>query len=189
MTELTNAGLEVQSPWLDELLGRDGVSRLAEEMGEQLQRDVKGKFEIKTPSLLVRALTERLPSELHVNLLDFLAEGWNAASELETCRRRSQEQPNSTVVAALGSHSISRELKPMIRITYVGSKSFDIDAAIALEGAFDGVELSFRNGVLVSAGSGHCEAAVKLKIGEKVFDHPIVRHRWSLPGHYNFTHA
>jgi hypothetical protein len=171
-------------PRLDEVIGADGLKHFAEDVCAQAQKDAQPALKVKLPSLVAGQLVQQMAKELHIDVLGFLAEAWNAALALDDCRRRSREDPASSVVAALGRHTIARDLKPSIVISYGPSQSFTVDAAVAVEGTFEGVELAFQAGKLVSVGSGHCDVSVALKVAGQVIGAPHTLKSWRLPYDY-----
>jgi hypothetical protein len=177
----------VPIPRLDEIVGSDGLKAFAEEVCTQLQKDVQPAFKVKLPHLVAGQVVQQMTKDMHVDLLGFLADGWNAALELEDCRRRSQQDPAASVVASLGRHSIARDLKPTIVISYGPSKSFSVDAAVVVEGTFDGVEVAFKAGKPVSVGSGQCEVSVAFEVAGKTIGAPHTLKSWRLPLEYRLA--
>jgi len=144
MTETAN------TLWLDQMFEPGELAGFAEGVSGQLQKDIQPKFKIALPHLLAPEIANKLSAGLHIDVLAFLAEGWYAALELDECRKQSLAAPTSSVIAKLGRHIVSRELKPNIVGTYGARQAFDVDAAVVLAGVFEGIELAFEKGRLVS---------------------------------------
>jgi hypothetical protein len=174
-------------PRLDEIVGGDGVSSFAQAIFAQLQSEAHAASKLKLPKILGETIVQRMTAAMHIDVLSFLAEGWNAALELDDCRRRSKLAPTSTIVATLGRHTVEHDLKPTILINFGVSKSFAVDATVAVEGNFDGVELCFEGGRLVSVGSGQCDLSVALKVADKLIGAPHQLKSWRLPGAYRLV--
>jgi hypothetical protein len=170
--------------WLDGLIDRKEIAAFAGQATQQLQKQIKPGLKLELPHLLTHEVEARLPEKLHIDVLSFLAQGWNTALELEDSRKKSRDAPGSTVIAKLGKHTIGRDLKPNIEVSYGVRKSFEINAAIVVEGVFDGVEVGFEDGHVASIGSGHCELTLQLKVADKRIGQPHRVKSWTLPGRY-----
>jgi hypothetical protein len=179
----------VGTVWLDGLIDHKEIAAFAGQASQQLQKQIKPGLKLELPHLLIHEIEARLPDHLHIDVLSFLAQGWNSALELEDCRKKSRDAPGSTVVAKLGRHSIGRDLKPNIEVSYGVRKSFEINAAIVVEGVFDGVEVAFEDGQVASVGSGHCELTLQLKVADKPIGRPHTVKSWALPGRYPLSKA
>ena len=172
---------------LDAVLGADGLATLAKQLAGQIQKDAKPKARIQSMAMLERAVGDKLAGALHIDVLGLLADGWNKAVELDDCRKRSLQSPQATMIVTLGRHSIARDLKPEIVVSYGAEQHFALDAAIAVAGAFEGVELALQAGEIVSVGSGHCNISVQLKLKGRDIGKAWELKRWALPGEYRFN--
>lgn len=170
--------------WLDVVLGDEGIAAVTSQVRRLVERDAKAK--VKSVAMLDSAIRERLASGLHVDVLDLLAEGWNKAVELDDCRERSRRSPLATMIVTVGEHSISRDVKPEIVISYSVQKRFPLAAGLTVAGTFEGIELAFKGGKIISVGSGRCAVSVQFKLKAKEIGKPWVLKRWNLPGEHRF---
>ena len=171
---------------LGAVLGADGLAALTERIRRVVEDDVKPAARIQSVAMLQRAVAGKLAEEAHIDILGLLADGWNKAAELDDCRKRSAQSPQATMIVTLGAHTISRDLKPEIVVSYGAVQRFPVDVSLTVAGTFEGVELALKAGRIISVGSGQCDVSVRFSVAGKAVGKPWVLKRWRLPGERRF---
>jgi hypothetical protein len=131
------------------------------------------------------AILRAVTAGLHIDPLALLADGWCTARDIRAAAREAR-QSETPLVLRLAPHSIERDIRPAVTVSVGKSHSFDLDVGLSLAGHFDGVELTLRDGRLVSVGSGTCRLALQTTVaGRTVMRRDITQ--IELPGEYLFA--
>ena len=84
-------------------------------------------------------LNQHLARLLDIDVIGLLVDGWNKSRELRKYRDETAYPPDEVVVVALSKHKLESQHKPHLELVVadrpVGKVSFQIDLALAIDGA------------------------------------------------------
>ena len=170
--------------WLDDMVDAGTYAEIAQRTSDTAGRDVRLRKLMAGTSLLRHAVERAVAAAMHVDPLQLLADGWATADDIRAFKAAGE--PGQPVVLKLGAHSIERDLKPGITVDLGARRRFDLDMALTLSGAFEGIEISIVQGKLVSIGAGTCSLSVCIKVaGEAVTPDKTLK-SLHLPAQYVF---
>ncbi len=170
--------------WLDDMVDAGTYADIAQRTSNAADRDASLRKLMAGASLLRHAVERAVAAALHVDPLQCLADGWATADDIRAFKNAGT--PGQPVVLRLGAHRIERDLKPGITVDLGARRRFDLDMALTLAGAFEGIEISIVQGKLVSLGAGTCSLSLCVKVaGEAVTPDKTLK-SLHLPAEYTF---
>ncbi len=172
--------------WLDTLLDDDTKTDVEKRAAEAADKDYALRRLTAGLPLLRDIVARAVSACLHVDPLSILADAWCTADDIRTYRDAVGAN-TKPVVLKLGGHSIERDIRPVITVEAGAAKSFALDMAVTLGGAFEGVELSILKGKLISVGAGTCSLSLRLKAGEQAATPWKTLKSIQLPAEYRFA--
>jgi hypothetical protein len=130
---------------------------------EELSKRIGGKTEFTTWPSALRAIMEKIPDVLGIEIGEILANGWKKAEELHGYANRTEYPPEETILVELATHEIRSSHEPhlevMINDISVGRVDFEVDLVLEVEAAL----LTVRDGRIWKAAAGRCSASGELK--------------------------
>lgn len=171
--------------WLDDMVDADTFADIEKHAAETADKDARLRKLMAGSSLLRHAISRAISNALHIDPLQLLADGWSTADDIRAFNDAGHPT-GKPVVLRLGAHSIERDLKPALTIDLGAQRRFDLDIALALSGAFNGVEISILQGKLISVGAGTCGFSMCVKaLGQPVTQWKTLK-SFALPAEYRF---
>ncbi len=171
--------------WLDDMAGPEIYAEIEQRTSDAADKDAGLRKLMAGTGLLRNAVMRSVAAALHIDPLQALADGWATAEDVRTFRDAGQ--PGQPVVLRLGQHGIERDLKPAITIDLGAKRRFDLDMALTLGGAFDGVEISILQGKLVAVGAGTCTLSLYVKAAGQALTPAKTLKTLRLPAEYRFV--
>ena len=173
---------EIPSTRLGDLLGAKTVQSLTQTVADVAMKT--GSLASAGP-LLKGAVEQAVGAALDMDVLAFLADAWTTAREIHALKK--PDRPDAVSIVKLGKHSITRELKPVVHVRIGAETDVPLDIALALIGAFEGIELSVGGGAILAVGSGACNLSLEFRLAEETVGEPVKLGAWKLPGEHRFT--
>lgn len=170
--------------WLDDMVDATTYAEIAQRTSEAADRDAGLRRLMAATSLLRHAVERAVAAALRVDPLQLLADGWATADDIRAFKAAGR--PGQPVVLKLGAHSMERDLKPAITVDMGARRRFNLDMALTVTGAFEGVEISIVEGRLVSVGAGTCSLSLCVKVAGTAVAPDKTLKSLHLPAEYRF---
>lgn len=110
------------------------LTQVYAQMQEQMQEKAGAAWKMAQGNL-----NQHLARLLDIDVIGLLVDGWNKSRELRKYRDETAYPPDEVVVVALSKHKLESQHKPHLELVVadrpVGKVSFQIDLALAIDGA------------------------------------------------------
>jgi len=153
---------------------------------EALERDTDACL-AHFPWDMVRArIAEAIGETLRSDGLLWLAHGWSAALELREFKDTDRYPRGKTAFLKLGKHTLTGTLHPKVALSCAGAEVASIPFDVPIEGDFNAVTLSIRDGAVTGFGGGECAISLQIKYRDAELSPKLPVKTIRLPGSYEF---
>ena len=164
---------------LEELMPDEAGAAARDEMSRELRKAGGGLLALAgtlTDSNAVSALHSALRT---VDPFEALAVAWSKVTEL---REYGNKRSSGTV--RIGTHTLQRDLHPIVTFTVGMATSKDIRFTLKLDAQFSAVDLNITKGRIVEAVCGGCDLGSALRYGDAEIWPRHSLKRFAVPGRY-----
>jgi hypothetical protein len=124
---------------------------------------------VKVPGVALSVAGEKasdaVTAALDFDVFELVAQAWAKARELEAHAKETLETPGKTATLFLGSHSLTCDIHPIVKLTFGALGTLPVRFTLALEAAFDMAEVTLLGGRIVKIGRSQGQGSAVLKYG------------------------
>lgn len=113
-----------------------------------------------------RDLARAAAGLLDLDLMDVLAAGWRAHSELCAAAQRTVDNPGSAETVRLVTHRVSHRSRPYVDLLVGDTPLARVTLTLTVDMDITGLEASVWQGCLVAVHAGQCELTVSLALDD-----------------------
>lgn len=171
---------------LSPIVDRQDIEDALDQGKEALERDTDACLTQFSWELVRAGIAEAIGEKLRSDGLPWLARGWSAALELRKFKDPARYPRGKTVFLKLGKHKLKGTLHPKVTISCLGAEVTSVTFDVPIEGDFNAVTLSIKDGAVTGFGGGECAISLQIKYFDADLSPKLPVKTIPLPGRYDF---